>query len=512
MSHLLTASISNFAVFCHDRTITPLGNQIVEQLSRVLAHIIGRENGAPNNVALRELDLARREQNLDTQVHQAIVRTSKAVTGETQEGEWEREIRVIFKRGDITVREDVFVEGQPASEIVEALTHYIKFRRVTATILTNNRELAATLAAREKRVAAIDEEISLGLLTNQAGKPGSDALEDKERTIVVTTESMPSSSEEEEQEEEEEGEEAGESDGDARRPATRKKRGRSTTSEGGKGPGREQERRRKRTKVTVEYERLRVKRHHVESTDDTDEDDGSVEDEDEDATDAYSDENSSSDSSEDDGSYEEASQRKRRRGVWGGGYAKGGQTKRTPARSQQQQQQQSQVAEGGRSERVQESAEEKKRRRGILRRMLLSRSKERFQQQQQQQQQQDIQQQQQQQQEEEGTTKTFTMTPSASTSAIPQDVIPIPKSSGSASSTGDLPIPVRRPISSEILSGAAKVRPNHPPEQKKMLKDWFEQHRSEPYPTQEEKIQLSQETGLTLIQINDWFINARRRY
>jgi hypothetical protein len=36
----------------------------------------------------------------------------------------------------------------------------------------------------------------------------------------------------------------------------------------------------------------------------------------------------------------------------------------------------------------------------------------------------------------------------------------------------------------------------------------FLQH---PYPTEDEKKVISQQTGLSLLQINNWFINARRR-
>ena len=32
-----------------------------------------------------------------------------------------------------------------------------------------------------------------------------------------------------------------------------------------------------------------------------------------------------------------------------------------------------------------------------------------------------------------------------------------------------------------------------------------------PYPTEEEKKQIASKTNLTLIQVNNWFINARRR-
>ncbi|KAI8614306.1 homeobox KN domain-containing protein, partial [Chytriomyces sp. MP71] len=45
-----------------------------------------------------------------------------------------------------------------------------------------------------------------------------------------------------------------------------------------------------------------------------------------------------------------------------------------------------------------------------------------------------------------------------------------------------------------------------------LLFKWLMEHQHEPYPNEEEKKMMSVETGLNLNQINDWFINARRRY
>uniref|UniRef100_A0A674N2X1 Myeloid ecotropic viral integration site 3 n=1 Tax=Takifugu rubripes TaxID=31033 RepID=A0A674N2X1_TAKRU len=44
-----------------------------------------------------------------------------------------------------------------------------------------------------------------------------------------------------------------------------------------------------------------------------------------------------------------------------------------------------------------------------------------------------------------------------------------------------------------------------------ILRAWLFQHLSHPYPSEEQKKQLSQDTGLTILQVNNWFINARRR-
>eukprot|EP00252_Welwitschia_mirabilis_P002438 TRINITY_DN1238_c0_g1_i2.p1 TRINITY_DN1238_c0_g1~~TRINITY_DN1238_c0_g1_i2.p1 ORF type:complete len:208 (+),score=49.36 TRINITY_DN1238_c0_g1_i2:1229-1852(+) len=44
-----------------------------------------------------------------------------------------------------------------------------------------------------------------------------------------------------------------------------------------------------------------------------------------------------------------------------------------------------------------------------------------------------------------------------------------------------------------------------------ILKSWWQAHSKWPYPTEEEKTRLVQETGLQLKQINNWFINQRKR-
>ncbi|KAG6579470.1 Homeobox protein knotted-1-like 7, partial [Cucurbita argyrosperma subsp. sororia] len=44
-----------------------------------------------------------------------------------------------------------------------------------------------------------------------------------------------------------------------------------------------------------------------------------------------------------------------------------------------------------------------------------------------------------------------------------------------------------------------------------VLKNWWQQHSKWPYPTEDDKSKLVEETGLQLKQINNWFINQRKR-
>lgn len=51
-----------------------------------------------------------------------------------------------------------------------------------------------------------------------------------------------------------------------------------------------------------------------------------------------------------------------------------------------------------------------------------------------------------------------------------------------------------------------------PKDARKALMDWWDVHYRWPYPTEEEKLQLSDMTGLDIKQINNWFINQRKRH
>jgi hypothetical protein len=60
-------------------------------------------------------------------------------------------------------------------------------------------------------------------------------------------------------------------------------------------------------------------------------------------------------------------------------------------------------------------------------------------------------------------------------------------------------------------TGTKKRRGNLPRQVTEVLRVWLNSNLQHPYPTDEEKAQLMKQTGLTLNQISNWFINARRR-
>ncbi|GFN85331.1 homeobox protein pknox2-like [Plakobranchus ocellatus] len=59
--------------------------------------------------------------------------------------------------------------------------------------------------------------------------------------------------------------------------------------------------------------------------------------------------------------------------------------------------------------------------------------------------------------------------------------------------------------------GGKQKRGILPKQATQVMKSWLFQHIVHPYPTEDEKRQIAAQTNLTLLQVNNWFINARRR-
>ncbi|KAI9893468.1 MAG: hypothetical protein M1814_006765 [Vezdaea aestivalis] len=61
------------------------------------------------------------------------------------------------------------------------------------------------------------------------------------------------------------------------------------------------------------------------------------------------------------------------------------------------------------------------------------------------------------------------------------------------------------------MDQSKRRRGNLPKAVTDLLRKWFLDHSHHPYPSEDEKQMLMQQTGLSMAQISNWFINARRR-
>ncbi|UXI17358.1 PR domain zinc finger protein 10-like [Sarcoptes scabiei] len=67
------------------------------------------------------------------------------------------------------------------------------------------------------------------------------------------------------------------------------------------------------------------------------------------------------------------------------------------------------------------------------------------------------------------------------------------------------------PCSNGKTSGHHQKRGVLPKQATSIMRSWLFQHIVHPYPTEDEKHTIALQTNLTLLQVNNWFINARRR-
>ncbi|CAG9794597.1 unnamed protein product [Diatraea saccharalis] len=88
---------------------------------------------------------------------------------------------------------------------------------------------------------------------------------------------------------------------------------------------------------------------------------------------------------------------------------------------------------------------------------------------------------------------------------LPTDSFTGTNSNNSCSSVSGSPPPEEE---GEDAAGKRGVLPRHATQ---AMRAWLFQHLVHPYPTEEEKRTLAAQTRLTLLQVNNWFINARRR-
>ncbi|MEN2499540.1 MAG: DNA binding [Marteilia pararefringens] len=66
-------------------------------------------------------------------------------------------------------------------------------------------------------------------------------------------------------------------------------------------------------------------------------------------------------------------------------------------------------------------------------------------------------------------------------------------------------------LHSRFSHNSFNKRSSFPKEASELLLNWLSNNRGNPYPSDSEKDELRKSTGLTMVQINNWFTNARRR-
>ncbi|KAK7469444.1 Homeobox protein tos8 [Stygiomarasmius scandens] len=86
-----------------------------------------------------------------------------------------------------------------------------------------------------------------------------------------------------------------------------------------------------------------------------------------------------------------------------------------------------------------------------------------------------------------------------------------PSSTMSPASSSPSRSPQAGPAQSTLVDRPQRKRGKLPKETTDFLKAWLHRHSDHPYPSEEEKKQLCHATGLSMSQVSNWMINARRR-
>lgn len=91
---------------------------------------------------------------------------------------------------------------------------------------------------------------------------------------------------------------------------------------------------------------------------------------------------------------------------------------------------------------------------------------------------------------------------------IPEHQIQTPKTPRNLIHESQSPVPVG---AGDPIMTARKSRSNLPKSAVATLKNWLQEHQSNPYPSENDKLELAVRCGLQIKQINYWFMNARKR-
>ncbi|KAJ2956475.1 hypothetical protein NQZ79_g7650 [Umbelopsis isabellina] len=103
------------------------------------------------------------------------------------------------------------------------------------------------------------------------------------------------------------------------------------------------------------------------------------------------------------------------------------------------------------------------------------------------------------------------LTSSPTPPLVPYDLPSPPDSSSSPSPTQDKYGSRQNVFLAKPYHQSKRKRGNLPKTTTAILRAWLLKHKTHPYPTEDQKQELAHATNLTVHQISNWFINARRR-